>query len=67
MKLFAFSLNVNTQKEYNNENYFSKSDKPTPDDNSKLLENSEKIMKETAAQMGSLSYAEKEINDLLGF
>ena len=32
-----------------------------------LLENSEKIMKETAAQMGSLSYAEKEINDLLGF
>ena len=32
-----------------------------------LLENSEKIMKEAAAQMGSLSYAEKEINDLLGF
>ena len=39
----AFSLNVNTQKEYNNENYFSKSDKPTPDDNSKLLEIQEKI------------------------
>ena len=32
-----------------------------------LLENSEKIMKEAAAQMGSLSYAEKEINNLLGF
>ena len=32
-----------------------------------LLENSEKIMKEAAAQIGSLSYAEKEINDLLGF
>ena len=36
------------------------------ENDSKLLENSEKIMKETAAQMGSLSYAEKEINDLLG-
>ena len=36
------------------------------ENNSELLENSEKIMKETAAQMGSLSYAEKEINDLLG-
>ena len=32
-----------------------------------LLENSEKIMKESAAQMGALSYAEKEINNLLGF
>ena len=32
-----------------------------------LLKISEKIMKESAAQMGSLSYAEKEINDLLGF
>ena len=32
-----------------------------------LLETSEKIMKESAAQMGSLSYAEKEINHLLGF
>ena len=32
-----------------------------------LLETSEKIMKECAAQMGSLSYAEKEINNLLGF
>ncbi len=31
-----------------------------------LLENSEKIMKEAASQMGSLSYAEKEINNLLG-
>ena len=36
------------------------------ENNSELLENSEKIMKKTAAQMGSLSYAEKEINDLLG-
>ena len=36
------------------------------ENNSELLENLEKIMKETAAQMGSLSYAEKEINDLLG-
>ena len=32
-----------------------------------LLKISEKIMKESAAQMGSLSYAEKEINNLLGF
>ena len=32
-----------------------------------LLENSEIMMKESAAQMGSLSYAEKEINNLLGF
>ena len=31
-----------------------------------LLKYSEKIMKESAAQMGALSYAEKEINDLLG-
>ena len=31
-----------------------------------LLENSEKMMKESAAQMGSLSYAEKEIKNLLG-
>ncbi len=31
-----------------------------------LLENSEIMMKESAAQMGSLSYAEKEINNLLG-
>ena len=37
------------------------------ENDSELLENSEKIMKESAAQMGALSYAEKEINDLLGF
>ena len=37
------------------------------ENDSELLENSEKIMKEAAAQMGSLSYAEKEINNLLGF
>ena len=36
------------------------------ENDSKLLENSEKLMKESAAQMGSLSYAEKEINNLLG-
>lgn len=34
--------------------------------NPESLENSQKIMKESAAQMGSLSFAEKEINDLLG-
>ena len=37
------------------------------ENDSELLENSEKIMKESAAQMGALSYAEKEINNLLGF
>ena len=37
------------------------------ENDSELSENSEKIMKEAAAQMGSLSYAEKEINTLLGF
>ena len=31
-----------------------------------LLESSEKIMKESAAQMGSFSFAEKDINHLLG-
>ena len=36
------------------------------ENDSELLENSEKMMKESAAQMGSLSYAEKEINNLLG-
>ena len=37
------------------------------ENDSELSENSEKIMKESAAQMGALSYAEKEINNLLGF
>ena len=37
------------------------------ENDSELIENSEKIMKESAAQMGALSYAEKEINNLLGF
>ena len=37
------------------------------ENDSELSENSEKIMKESAAQMGALSYAEKEINHLLGF
>ena len=36
------------------------------ENDSELLENSEKMMKESAAQMGSLSYAEKEIKNLLG-
>ena len=36
------------------------------ENDSKLLENSEKLMKESAAQMGALSYAEKEIKNLLG-
>lgn len=37
------------------------------ENDSELSENSKKIMKESAAQMGALSYAEKEINNLLGF